>query len=156
MLTGATLGTEGAAGQLDAVTYDDLVELEHSLDPAYREGGRCCFMFADATLKALKKLKDGQGRPLWLPGVDVKEPASILGYRYVINQAVPAMAAGAKSLLFGDFSKYVIRDAMSITMRRFDDSAFAQKGQVGFLAFMRSGGVLTDAQAVKFFQHAEA
>ena len=66
------------------------------------------------------------------------------------------MAAGAKSLLFGDFSKYVIRDAMSITMRRFDDSAFAQKGQVGFLAFMRSGGVLTDAQAVKFFQHAEA
>lgn len=156
VLTGATLGTEGAAGQLDAVTYDDLVELEHSLDPAYREGGRCCFMFADATLKALKKLKDGQGRPLWLPGVDVKEPASILGYRYVINQAVPAMAAGAKSLLFGDFSKYVIRDAMSITMRRFDDSAFAQKGQVGFLAFMRSGGVLTDAQAVKFFQHAEA
>lgn len=156
VLTGATLGATGAAGQLDAVTYDDLVELEHSLDPAYREGGRCCFMFADATLKALKKLKDGQGRPLWLPGVDVKEPASILGYRYVINQAVPLMEAGAKSLLFGDFSKYVIRDAMSITMRRFDDSAFAQKGQVGFLAFMRSGGVLTDAQAVKYFRHAEA
>ena len=156
VLTGATLGVTGAKAQVDSVTYDDLVELEHSLDPAYREGGRCAFMFADATLKAIKKLKDGQGRPLWLPGIDVKEPASILGYRYVINQSVPAMAATAKSVLFGDFSKYVIRDAMGITMYRFADSAFAQKGQVGFLAFMRSGGVLTDAQAVKFFQHGAA
>ena len=146
----------GAKAQVDSVTYDDLVELEHSLDPAYREGGRCAFMFADTTLKAIKKLKDGQGRPLWLPGIDVKEPASILGYRYVINQSVPAMAATAKSVLFGDFSKYIIRDAMGITMYRFADSAFAQKGQVGFLAFMRSGGVLTDAQAVKFFQHGAA
>ena len=156
VLTGATLGVTGAKAQVDSVTYDDLVELEHSLDPAYREGGRCSFMFADATLKAIKKLKDGQGRPLWLPGIDVKEPASILGYRYVINQSVPAMAATAKSVLFGDFSKYIIRDAMGITMYRFADSAFAQKGQVGFLAFMRSGGVLTDAQAVKFFQHGAA
>lgn len=156
VLTGATLGVTGAKAQVDSVTYDDLVELEHSLDPAYREGGRCSFMFADTTLKAIKKLKDGQGRPLWLPGIDVKEPASILGYRYVINQSVPAMAATAKSVLFGDFSKYIIRDAMGITMYRFADSAFAQKGQVGFLAFMRSGGVLTDAQAVKFFQHGAA
>ena len=156
VLTGATLGVTGAKAQVDSVTYDDLVELEHSLDPAYREGGRCAFMFADTTLKAIKKLKDGQGRPLWLPGIDVKEPASILGYRYVINQSVPAMAATAKSVLFGDFSKYIIRDAMGITMYRFADSAFAQKGQVGFLAFMRSGGVLTDAQAVKFFQHGAA
>ena len=51
---------------------------------------------------------------------------------------------------------FIIRDAMGITMYRFADSAFAQKGQVGFLAFMRSGGVLTDAQAVKFFQHGAA
>ena len=156
MLSGATLGATGAAAQLDSVTYDDLVELEHSVDPAYREGGNCAFMFADATLKAIKKLKDGDGRPLWLPGIDVKEPASILGYRYVVNQSVPVMAKSGKSVLFGDFSKYIIRDAMGITMRRFDDSAFAMKGQVGFLAFMRSGGVLTDASAVKFFQHAAA
>ena len=85
VLTGATLGVTGAKAQVDSVTYDDLVELEHSLDPAYREGGRCAFMFADATLKAIKKLKDGQGRPLWLPGIDVKEPASILGYRYAVS-----------------------------------------------------------------------
>ena len=54
------------------------------------------------------------------------------------------------------FALVVIRDAMGITMYRFADSAFAQKGQVGFLAFMRSGGVLTDTQAVKFFQHGAA
>ena len=70
----------------------------------------------------------------------MKEPASILGYRYVINQSVPAMAATAKSVLFGDFSKYVIRDAMGITMYRFADSAFAQKGQVGVPRLHALGG----------------
>lgn len=49
------------------MTYDDLVELEHSLDPAYREGGRCSFMFADTTLKAIKKLKDGKAAPCGFP-----------------------------------------------------------------------------------------
>ena len=62
VLTGATLGVTGAKAQVDSVTYDDLVELEHSLDPAYREGGRCAFMFADTTLKAIKEV-EGRARP---------------------------------------------------------------------------------------------
>ncbi|MEI3455218.1 MAG: hypothetical protein V8Q91_17950 [Bilophila wadsworthia] len=45
MLIGATLGVTSTKAQVDSVTcsHDDLVELEHSLDPAYREGGRCAF-----------------------------------------------------------------------------------------------------------------
>jgi HK97 family phage major capsid protein len=64
-----------------------------------------------------------------------------------------APAANAKTLLFGDFSKYVIRDAMDISMFRFTDSAYAKLGQVGFLAWMRTGGNLLDTSAVKFYQH---
>ena len=107
-------------------------------------------------MKAIRKLKDGQGQYLWQPGLKEGQPDKLFSYRLVTSAYMPEVASGAKPVLFGDFSKYVIRDAMGITMYRFADSAFAQKGQVGFLAFMRSGGVLTDAQAVKFFQHGAA
>ena len=62
------------------------------------------------------------------------------------------MAANAKSILFGDFRKYVIRDVMDLTLFRMTDSAFTLLGQVGFVAFMRSGGNLIDAGgAVKYY-----
>jgi HK97 family phage major capsid protein len=65
--------------------------------------------------------------------------------------AVPA--ANAKSIIYGDFKKYIVRDAMSVSLMRFDDSAYASKGQVGFLAFIRSGGNLMDTAAVKYYAH---
>lgn len=153
IIAAASVGKTGASGQTTTVTYADLVDLEHSVDPAYRVN--CKWMFHDSTLKALKKLLDTQNRPLWLPGISVKEPDTILGYTYQINQDVATMAASAKSIAFGDLSKYVIRDVMAMTYYRFDDSAYAKKGQVGFLAFLRSGGNYMDVGgAVKLYQNA--
>ena len=153
IIAAASVGKTGASGQTTTVTYADLVDLEHSVDPAYRVN--CKWMFHDTTLKALKKLLDTQNRPLWLPGISVKEPDTILGYAYQINQDVATMAASAKSIAFGDLSKYVIRDVMAMTYYRFDDSAYAKKGQVGFLAFLRSGGNFMDVGgAVKLYQNA--
>lgn len=150
-----TLGKAGASGQTTTVIYDDLIDLIHSVDPAYRAMPKCGFMFADSTLKGLRKLKDGESRPLWQPGLTSKEPAALMGFPYTINQNVAAMASGAKSILFGDFGSYVIRDAMSLEFFRFTDSAYAKKGQVGFLAFMRSGGNYMDVGgAVKYYQNA--
>lgn len=153
IIAAASVGKTGASGQTTTVTYADLVDLEHSVDPAYRVN--CKWMFHDTTLKALKKILDSQNRPLWLPGISVKEPDTILGYTYQINQDVATMAASAKSIAFGDLSKYVIRDVMAMTYYRFDDSAYAKKGQVGFLAFLRSGGNFMDVGgAVKLYQNA--
>jgi HK97 family phage major capsid protein len=152
IIAAASVGKTGVGGQTPTVTYADLVDLEHSVDPAYRVN--CKWMFHDSTLKAMKKILDSQNRPLWLPGISVKEPDTILGYTYQINQDVATMAASAKSIAFGDFSKYVIRDVMAMTYYRFDDSAYAKKGQVGFLAFLRSGGNFMDVGgAVKLFQN---
>lgn len=157
VVTGAVSGKVGATGQTTTVTYDDLVDLQHSVDPAYRESGRCKFMFNDGTLATLRKLKDGQSRPIFLPGywdngIAAGIPDTLLGSQFVINQDVAAMAANAKSILFGDFSEYKIRDVMAITLFRFIDSAYASKGQVGFLAWMRSGGTLVDVGgAVKYY-----
>lgn len=139
----AAVGKTGANGQTASVTYDDLVDLEHSVDPAYRTEAR--LMFHDGTLKILKKLKDGQGRPLWRPGVTGGDPNDVLGYGYTINQHMATMAASARSILFGDFKKYVIRDVMAVTLFRFADSVYMSKGQVGFLAWSRHDGDLIDA-----------
>lgn len=158
VVTAASAGVTGASGQTTTVTVDDLIDLVHSVDPAYRALGRCRFMMADSTLKAIHKLKDSDNRPVFLPGYDGlggAMPDTILGYPVEINQDVAAMAASAKSILFGDFSFYIIRDALQMSMFRFTDSAYAKLGQVGFLMWARCGGNLVDVGgAVKYYQNA--
>lgn len=154
ILADVIAGKVGGTGQTTTITYDDLVDLEHSVDPAYRRSGKCGFMMRDSSIKVIKKLKDSQGRPLWLPGIESGDPNSILGRPYATNQHLPAMAANAKSVLFGDFSKYIVRDVSQMLFFRFTDSAYSRKGQVGFLAFMRSGGRFVDVGgAVKYYQN---
>lgn len=154
IITAASVGKAGPTGQTATVTVDDLIDLEHSVDPAYRINN-AAFMFNDLTLAEIKKLKDDNKRPLWLPGIADGEPDRILNRRYVINQHMPVMAASAKSIAFGDFSRYIIRDVMAVQLFRMTDSKYTEKGQVGFLAFMRSGGNLIDVGgAVKVYQNA--
>jgi len=148
-----------ATSQVTTITYASVVELIHSVDPAYRDLGNCSFMFADSTLKKLRQIVDGQSRPIFQPGWQANVPGgapdTLMGYPIEINQDVAAMAASAKSIIFGDLSFYVIRDAMDIQMFRFTDSAYAKLGQVGFLAWMRTGGNLIDVGgAVKLFVNA--
>lgn len=155
IVTAASAGKTGTTGQTTTVIFDDLVDLVHSVDPAYRALGNCKFMMNDASLKVIRKLKDSQGRPIFLPGYDGLAgpmPDTLLGYPIVINQDVATMAANAKSILFGDFSFYKIRDALDIQMFRFDDSAYIKLGQIGFLAWMRSGGNFVDVGGgVKYY-----
>lgn len=156
IVTAATAGKVGATGQTVTVTYEDLVDLEHSVDPYYRASGK--WMMHDDTLKVLRKLKDGNGRPIFVPGYEQGNPGGapdrLLGREIVINQHMPVMGANAKSILFGDFSKYLVRDVMDTTLFRMTDSAFTLKGQVGFVAFARSGANMVDVGgAIKYYQN---
>lgn len=156
IVTGAASGKVGTTGQTLTVTYDDLVDLEHSVDPAYR--GRGSYMMHDQSLKVLRKLKDTQGRPIFVPGYESGNPGGapdrIMGRTIQISQEMPVMAANAKSILFGDFSKYIARRVMDLTLFRMTDSAFTLNGQVGFVAFNRWGGNLIDVgPAVKYYQN---
>lgn len=169
-------GKVGTTGQTLTIIFDDLIDLVHSVDPAYR-GPNASFMTNDSLLKVLRKLKDTTGRPLWTPswdgGIQVGTNQGggnngaggfsnqntpvvfdyLLGYPVWVNNDIAVPAANAKTLLFGDFSYYKIRDAMDVTMFRFTDSAYAKLGQVGFLAWLRTGGNLIDVNAVKYYQH---
>jgi HK97 family phage major capsid protein len=153
----AATGKTGTTGQTLTVTYDDLIDLIHSVNSAYRSRG-ARFMLRDTTVAAIRKLKDTSGRPIWNPGdnesISGGTPSTICGYAYTVNDDVAAMAANAKSIAFGDFSQFVIRDvAGSTSMRRFDDSAFALNGQVGFCGWMRTGSNLLDTAAVKVYSN---
>lgn len=154
LVTGSSAGKTGTTGQTTTVIADDLIDLIHSVDPAYRRNDNCGFMMADGTLGAIRKLKDTQNRPIFIPGYDGlggAMPDSILGYGVTINQDMAAMAASAKSILFGDFSKYIVRDVMQATLFRFSDSAYVKLGQIGFLMWARAGGNLVDTAAVKHY-----
>ncbi len=106
----------------------------------------------DMSVAVVSKLKDTTGRPIWVPSVVAGAPDTLLGFPVAINDDVPVMAANAKSIVFGDLSTYAIRDVKnSSSLRRFDDSAFALLGQVGFCGWQRSGGNLLDPAAVKLY-----
>lgn len=156
VVTGAALGKTGLVGQTLSVIYDDLVDLEHSINRAYRQNPGFGFMMADSSLKVVRKIKDSNQRPIFVPGYEQGNPGGapdrLLGRPVTINDDVAAMAANAKSILMGDFSRYVIRKVMDLTLFRMTDSAFTLNGQVGFVAFQRMGGNLIDAGgAVKYY-----
>ena len=136
----STLGVT-AADDVD-ITYTELVDLEHSVNPAYRMVGE--WLLADGALKGIKKLKDGEGRPLWVPGVAVREPDTILGHRFAVDMNIPTPATAAIPVYFGDFSKFHIRDVGGMTLLRLTER-YAEYLQVGFLMFSRHDSLLLDA-----------
>ena len=153
VVTAATLGKTGAAGQVTSVIYNDLVDLKHSVDQAYRQNAE--WMMNDATVGTVTKLVDGNSRPLWAAGLVAGAPDTILGHPYIINNDMAVMAASAKSILFGDFSKYLIRDVLDITMTRLVER-YAEFHQTGFIAIGRWDGDLLDAgtNPIKYYQNA--
>lgn len=148
----ATAAANGkTAAATNAITFDEVLDLTHSVDPAYRGAPSCRYMLHDTTLLALRKLKDGQNNYLWQMGdVRAGQPATLNGYPYSINQAMAHVGSGVSSrvLLFGDFKKYIlrrVRDFNLIVMRE----RYAEALQVGFLAWARFDGELSDTAAIK-------
>ncbi len=139
----STAGVNHAGSVGAGIVYDDIVDLEHSVDAAYRNGAS--FMFHDAMLARLRKLRDDIGRPLWQAGLAVGAPNTLNGYPYQINNDMTAAATnGSKAMLFGALNKYQVRDVREITLVRLDE-LFALYGQVAFVAWSRADGDLLDA-----------
>jgi HK97 family phage major capsid protein len=143
-LNAATSGKTAAA--TGAVTYDELLDLKHSLDPVYRASAR--WFMNDATLLAVKKLADSDGRKLWQPDVAAALPATLDGSPYTIDQGLPAMAASAKPIVFGDASGYAIRRVSGVRMKRLVE-LYAANDQVGFVALERCDGRLINTSKLK-------
>ncbi len=126
-----------------AIAADEILDLIHSIDIAYRTGAR--FMFSDEVLLVLRKLKDGTGQYLWQPGMVGGAPDVIFTHPYTINTDMSAtITSGDITMVFGDLNAYKIRRAGAVRVVRLDER-FAEFGQVAFDVHIRQDGRLLDA-----------
>ena len=145
-VTASTLGKTAASAT--AITGDEIIDLIHSIDPAYRSGDSVGFMMNDGIIKAIRKLKTSDLQYIWQPGFQSGTPDQILNYPYTINQNMQATVATAtKTMLFGDWSKFIIRDSASIRLYRLEER-YRDLDQTGFVAFMRTDSELVQADAL--------
>lgn len=144
---GAGVGITTASAS--AITIDEIMDLFYSLKSPYRKNA--VFVTNDATVKSIRKLKDGNGQYLWQPSVTAGQPDTILNRPLKTSAYVPAIAAAAKTIAFGDFSYYWVADRQGRAFQRLNE-LYAATGQVGFKAIQRVDGKLILAEAVKVLQ----
>ena len=144
---GAQTGVTAASAT--AITMDEVMDLFYSLRAPYRRNS--VFIMNDSTVKALRKLKNGSGDYLWQPSVRAGQPDTLLNRPVYTSTFMPAIAAGAKSILFGDLGYYWVADRQGRSFKRLNE-LFAATGQVGFLSSERVDGKLILPEAVKCLQ----
>jgi HK97 family phage major capsid protein len=144
---GAELGVTAASAT--AITVDEIMDLFYSLKSPYRKNA--VFVMNDSTVKAIRKLKDGNGQYLWQPSITAGQPDTILNRPVKTSAYVPTIAAGAKTIAFGDFGYYWIADRQGRSFQRLNE-LYAATGQVGFKATQRVDGKLILSEAIKVLQ----
>ncbi len=144
---GAELGI--TAGSATAITADEIIDLVYSLKAPYRKNAS--FIMNDATIKAIRKLKDGQGQYLWQPSLTAGTPDTLLNRPVYTSAYAPILEAGAKTIAFGDFGYYWIADRQGRSFKRLNE-LFATSGQVGFSGSQRVDGKLILPEAIKVLQ----
>ncbi|WP_422482391.1 phage major capsid protein [Pleomorphochaeta sp. DL1XJH-081] len=144
---GAQVGVHAASAT--ALSCDEVIDLFHTLRSSYRKNA--VWLTNDSTIKAIRKLKDGNGQYIWQPSLTAGNPDTILNRPVKTSAYMPEISAGAKTLVFGDFSYYWIADRQGRTFKRLGE-LFAPTGQVGFLGSQRVDGRLILGEAVKVLQ----
>lgn len=147
-LLNATGGAETGvtAALATEITFDEVMDLFYSLRAPYRKNA--VFIMNDSTVKALRKLKNGNGDYIWQPSVKAGTPDTILNRPVYTSAYMPELAKSKKPILFGDMGYYWIADRQGRSFKRLNE-LFAATGQVGFLASERVDGKLILPEAVK-------
>ena len=140
-MTAATTGVTTAAN--NAITSDNVIDLYHSVDKAYRQDFG--WMMADSILQAVRKLKDANNQYLWVPsvvqGLQPGTPDLLFRAPYTINNDMSAIAASADVMLGGKLSSYKIRTAGPARFYRLQER-YRDSDQDGFIAMIREDGNL--------------
>ncbi len=151
---GITVGAAygGSTSDDAALVYNDFVNLEHNIDPLYRQRPGTKFMFHDTVLKEAKKIKDSTGMPIWAANLMAAgAPPTLFGYQYSINQDMATFLSGSttvndgkKVILFGDLKKYIIRQVRNMRIVRLNER-YGELDQTAFVVFFRVDGDLLNA-----------
>ena len=141
-------GDGGTTTAVGAISVDDLLALRNKVDLAYRQNGS--FVMSDSTLAAVQKLRFATtGEPVFVTDYrDPMAPVRLFGHPIVIDNSLPsATTTGGVAAVFGDLSKYIIRDAMSLLLKRSDERYF-EFNQSAFLAEMRTDAKVVNNKAI--------
>lgn len=144
---GGTVGVTAAAN--NAITADELISLVYALKSPYRRNAK--FLMNDATISAIRKLKDLNGAYLWQPSLQAGQPDRLLGYDLYTSPYVPTMAAGALTVAFGDFKNYWIGDRAGRTVQRLNE-LYATNGQIGYVATERVDGKVILSEGIQLLK----
>ena len=139
----------GAASDFAATNpIDCLINLVYALSADYR--ANATFVMNSKTAGAVRKIKDTEGRFMWSDGLSVMAPATLMGYRVLIAEDMPDIAANSHPIAFGDFSAgYTIAERPDLRILR---DPFSAKPNVLFYASKRVGGDVTDFAAIKLLK----
>lgn len=148
----STAGVTGGTGVAGAFTADNLIDVYHSLAEPYARSQAAGWLMRNATLAAVRKLKDSQNRYLFSLDVPAGSGAAgtLLGRPVWCDPSVPAVGLSAASVVFGDFSRYWVRSVGGIRFERSDDYAFGSD-LVTFRGLSRLDGAAVDTSAFKHF-----
>ena len=144
---GGTVGVTAAG--TTAITADEIISLVYALKSPYRRNAK--FLMNDATVSAIRKLKDGNGNYLWQPALQAGQPDKLLGYELYTSPYVPTLQAGAYTVAFGDFSNYWIADRSGRTVQRLNE-LYSTNGQVGFVGTERVDGKIILPEGIQLIQ----
>lgn len=144
VVTGASAGATAAT--TTTITLANIMSLVNSLDFAYQQGAS--FMLHQSVWNTILQLADSQNRPLFLDLINGNSPR-LLGYPVVVNNNMASsIAASAVTILFGDFSKYYIRQAGDLEIIRLDER-YADAYQTGFMVVERVDAKVAQSAAIK-------
>jgi HK97 family phage major capsid protein len=120
----------------NVMVADKIIDLIYATNRAYRVNGK--FVAHDTTIASIRKLKSSDNQYIWQPGLTLGEPDRLLGYPIYADNNMATSGDDAKLVLFGDFSKMLIRDVgPSLQVKRLNE-LYAATGEVGFVFLHRT------------------
>lgn len=132
--------TEVAGEASDEITYDDVVNLMAGVKAPFDAVNRAKFVVSSATRKALLKIRDLNGHPIYVRDMSGTAPATIFGYEVVVDDAMEDIASGAKVMLFGDLKTYKCRLVRGVRVRTYDEQQYADYNCIGVQGFVTGDG----------------
>lgn len=141
----------GGTGVAGAATYENLIDLVYGIADGARVLPGLGFQMSKTGIAAARKLKDGAGNYIWLDNAVNGQPSQLLGYAVYENPSIPAVATGAKSVLFGHLPSFKARIAGGIRVDMSTDYAF-NTDVTTYRGIIRVDGGLTHASHIGFFK----
>lgn len=130
-----------------AITLNSLYKIKDSLNYAYRANAKW-YMSTSTYTYLQQNLIDGTQHGIFGRGdVSQNMPETLLGYPIEIDDYMPAVAADACPIIFGDMRQgYAILERPGIGVLR---DMYSNKPYIGLYSIKRVGGLIQDYRALK-------